>query len=152
MAVSKPEEQAPGEQESEDGPALLVATLNQAWAQYDAEVNRGFQVINYYIVATAVVATAYVSAINGKHYLIAAALALSEMVLTTVTFLMWLRQRQAAYPSALALRELQGRVDAKLKMESVRVDRTASTRLIAPVTLGLALAADLGALLYALIH
>lgn len=152
MAVSKPEEQAPGEQESEDGQALLVATLNQAWAQYDAEVNRGFQVINYYIVATAVVATAYVSAINGKHYLIAAALALSEMVLTTVTFLMWLRQRQAAYPSALALRELQGRVDAKLKMESVRVDRTASTRLIAPVTLGLALAADLGALLYALIH
>jgi hypothetical protein len=156
MAVSKPEEQAPGAQEPEDGPALLVAALNQAWAQYDAEVNRGFQVVNYYIVATAVVATAYVSAINGKHHLLAAALALSEMVLTTVTFLMWLRQRQAAYPSALALRELQGRVDTKLTMESVRVartqPRTGPTRLIAPVTLGLALAGGLSALIYAAVQ
>jgi hypothetical protein len=66
-------------------------------------------VVNYYIVATAVVANAYVSAINGKHYLIAAAVALAEMALTMVTFLMWLRQREANYPSALALRELQGR-------------------------------------------
>ena len=77
--------------------------MNQAWAEYDAEIARGLQVANYYIVATAVVATAYVAAINGKHYLIAAVLALSEMTLTTVTLLIGLRQRAAAHPSGLML-------------------------------------------------
>jgi hypothetical protein len=141
-------EQPPG-----DDTALLTAALNQAWAQYDAEINRGVQVVNYYVVATAVVATAYVGAINGSHYLIAAVLALSEATLTTVTFLIWLRQREAAHPSLLALRELQGRVDTRMNMETVHAARaqpgTARGRLAAPVTVGLALAADIAALLYA---
>jgi hypothetical protein len=48
---------------------------------YDARINRGLQVINYFIVASAIVATAYVSAINGKQYAIAAVIALSETAL-----------------------------------------------------------------------
>lgn len=39
---------------------------------YDTRVNRMYQLLNYFLVASAIVATAYAGAINGKHYGLAA--------------------------------------------------------------------------------
>ncbi len=112
--------------------------------------------VNYFLVATALLAIAYVSAINGKHYSIAAVLALSGMALTTATFLVGLRQRGVAYSAGQVLIELQGRVDRRLKTESIRPARAQPAdrlgQIAVPVMFGLVLVLEVSALLYAVFH
>jgi hypothetical protein len=108
MTVSKP----PSEQPPEYDTALLIAALNHAWAWYDAQISRGLHMLNYFFVASAVLATAYVSAIDGKHYHVAAAVALAGMGLTAVTCLIAFRQGFQVVLAGAVLAELQGRFSA----------------------------------------
>ena len=152
MATSEP----PDEQPTEDDTTLLIAALNHAWAFYDAEINRGLQVLNYFLVATAVLAAAYVSAINGRLYLVAAVLALAGMANTTVTLLIGMRQRAAAHPAALEVRELYGRMTRRLKLELAPMTRSERggrlARQAVPIAFALKFTLDTGALLYAVAH
>jgi len=145
-----------GEHPPEDDTTLLVAALNHAAAWYDERVNRGLQMVNYYIVASAVLATAYVSAINGKHYAVAAVLALFGTAATAVTLLFGLRQRYSAEPARRALTELQDRVAHRLGIDAVRMTKASPGVLwghdAALIGCGLAFLFDISALLYALIH
>ena len=149
MTVSEP----PDEQPSEDDTTLLIAVLNQAWAIYDAEINRGLQLVNYFLVAIAVLATAYIGAINGKHYAIAAVLALVGLAITTVVLIQGLRQREMAYPPNVMVRELYGRVSRRLKIESIPVSRAQPGNRLGPIAVptlfALAFVLDIGALMYA---
>jgi hypothetical protein len=146
-----PDEHPPG-----DDTALLIAALNHAWAWYDARMNRGLQVLNYFLVASAILATAYVGALNGKHYAVAAVIALSGAALTGATFMTGYRQRRNAPAGELALTDLQGRIADRLEVDSIRMlkppPRPVPRYISVWGAFGLAALLSVGAALYALIH
>ena len=148
-------------QSPEDDTALLIAALNHTWTWYDAQVSRTLQVINYFFVASAVLATAYVGAINGKHYPLAAVVALAGIGLTAVVSLIQLRQRVAVQFGAPVLAEIQGRLADRLQIDMAGMigTRTWTTRIgriarsnISAIAFGLVLLVSIGALLYAVIR
>ena len=108
-------------QTSEDDTALLVAALNHYWTWLDGRFNRAFQIINYYLVATAILFTAYISAINGKHYGIAAALALAGLGLTAPMALAVLGEVNAGARAAPGLMELHNRMAIRLRIEPIHL-------------------------------
>jgi len=151
MAVPEP----PGEKPAADDAAMLIAALNHITGWHEARIDRGLQVINYYVVAAAVLATAYVSAVGGKHYAIAFMIALSGTGLTVLTFIVGRRQRRSAAKAAPALDALQERLARRLQVDSLHL-YTPEGRAERDHTVGIAfaLAAPLGAgsAIYALIH
>jgi hypothetical protein len=140
--------------QKDDETALLIAALNHSSASFDARISRGLQVVNYYLVAVAVLANAYVSALNAKLYAVAAVIGLSAVPLTGVTFMVGFRQRQMADPSERALIEVQDRVASRLGIDALRIARAQPRPDFASAYVAFALAALLstGSVLYALIH
>jgi len=152
MAVSEP----PGEQSPEDDTALLTTALNHYWAWYDGGYSRALQLVNFYLVATAIVLTAYTSAINGKHYGIAAAIAIAGLGLTALAATAVLIEGNAAALAEPGLTELQNRMAGRLRVGPIRMHKFQAARtrrrVAVAVTFGLGSLLHIGALLYALIH
>ena len=152
MTASEP----PGNQPSGEDTALLTAALNHSWAWYDQYSNRAFQLINYYIVATAIVVTAYTSAINGKHYGFAAALAISGLGLTAVLAATGWYQMNTAHLAEPALAEMQERIGGRLSTDSMRIagrqPGIRQKRAGAVIVFGVAAAFEISALIYAATH
>jgi hypothetical protein len=142
-----------GKAQSGDDTALLIAALSHSTGWYEARIDRGLQVMNYFVVAAAVLATAYVSAIGGKHYAIAVVVSLSGSALAALTFLIGRSQRARAAEAEPALAELQRRVAERLDIASFRViqptpHRDSGVR----IAFGLAILLGLGSAMYALVH
>lgn len=117
------------------------------------QISRGLQVVNYSLVASAILAAAHVSAINEKHYPLAAVVAVAGTGLTLVTSLMVFRQMLQVDSAEPVLARLQDRVvgtnlapTTGTERWIVRVARSAVPGMMA---LGVALLVDIGALLYA---
>jgi hypothetical protein len=148
------ESESPGKGQSSDDTALLIAALNHAWVQYDARINRGLQMINYFLVATAILATAYVSAINAKHYPIAAAIAVSEIPFAAAIWTYLRRQRHHANPAQRALLDLEARIADRLTMSTFRVAEPPGTATysLSAFVFALVVLLSAGAVLYALVH
>jgi hypothetical protein len=152
MTASEP----PGRQPPEDDTALLTTALNPYWAWYDSRYTRALQLFNFYLVAAAIVLTAYTSAINGKHYGVAAALAIAGLGLTALTAVAVLVEGNAAAQAISGLTELQNRMAGRLIIDPIRAatfqpNRT-RTGIAVAVTFGLAALFQISGLLYALIH
>lgn len=149
MAVRKSADKV----ESGDDTALLIAALSHSTGWYEARIDRGLQVMNYFVVAAAVLATAYVTAISGKHYAIAVVVSLSGTALAALAFLIGRSQRARAAEAEPALAELQRRVAERLDIDSFRViqptpHRDAGVR----IAFVLAILLSIGFAMYALVH
>lgn len=146
-----PSGQPPG-----DDTALLIAALNHSWAWFDGRANRASQLLNYYLVSTAVLLTAYTSAINGKHYGLAAALAVVGLGLTTGAYAVGIHELTAAGLAELALIKLQAQLARRLHIDEIQMAKAPNTRqqtrAFIASALGLATLLNISALLYALIH
>jgi hypothetical protein len=152
MTVSEsPDEHAP-----EDDTALLAAALNYVWARYDGRRQRALQILNYYLVADAILLTAYTSAVNGKHYGIAAGLTLAGLGLTALVIAALLYEQKAAALAEPPLRELVDRIVGRLGVDSIRMASPQTGgrggRAAVASAFGLATLLNIGALLYALFH
>lgn len=136
-----------------DDTALLIAALNHSTGWYEARIDRGLQVMNYFVVAGAVLATAYVSAISGKHYAIAVVVSLSGTALTALAFLIGRSQRHRAAEAEPALAELQSRVAERLDIGSFKVIQpTMHRESTVRIAFGLGILLGLASAVYALVH
>jgi hypothetical protein len=145
-----------GEQRPEDDTAILTAALNHSWTWYDEHMKRVFQLINFFIVATALLVTAYANSINGKHYGFAIALAVVGLVLTAIASASALNQATAGGKAEDALRDMEGRIAGRLDADSIRIVEHQGgirhTSVAAGITVGLAGGLFVAALIYAAIQ
>jgi uncharacterized membrane protein len=100
---------------------LLVSALDHV-ARWD-EIHRSsaLQVINFFLLAAAVIGTAYVSALNGHQDAIAGVVALAGGAAAGATYLIFRRQGDIAHLADEPLREIQGRIADKLGIDSLRM-------------------------------
>jgi hypothetical protein len=143
----------PGELPPRDDTAILTAALDHTWAWYDARSNRAFQMFNYYLVSTAVLLTAYTSAINAKHYGLAAALAAVGLVLTAVASVSGIYEVNAAARAETPLAKLQDQIAHRLHIDEICMAKFHYTRCnrnaALAITLGVAVLINISALIYA---
>lgn len=122
---------------------------------YDTRISRTYQLLNYYLVASAIVATAYASAINGKHYGLAAIFSVAGIGLSALAFAVGYDQNRTADRAKPALVTLQDQIASKLDIDSIRIVKAGyerrNMRIVLPAALLIALL-GIGTLLFALIH
>ena len=143
-----------GEQPPGDDTALLTTALSHSWAWYEVRSSRAFQVLNYYLVAGAILFTAYTSAINGKHNGVAAVIAVAGLGITGLTGTAALREANAAALAEPALEELQNRIANRLNIDPIRMTTSQAGQMhrraaAVVTTFGLAALFNIAALVYA---
>src|SRR5262249_45085011 len=108
---------SPDEHPPLDDTALLTAALGHSWAWYDERTKRAFLVVNYYLLAVAVLATASTSAIEKNRYGLAAGLAVGALGLTLVASIAGLQEIRAAKLALPAIAELHERIVERLNID-----------------------------------
>jgi hypothetical protein len=109
--------------------AKLATALDHSWRWFELRVTHGMQMLNFAVVAFALLSAAYVSALNDKLYGIAGAVALLAAAVAVTAYLTARRQRQIGWIAAEPIREIQRRLADDLHIESLCIlDRSPPAR------------------------
>jgi hypothetical protein len=100
---------------------LLGIALDHVTRLYDSRTGNGLQVLNYFLVAVAVLSAAYVSALNGKLHAVGCAIGLAGVPLSIVAYLVGRRQRDVARLAEIPMKEIQAILADSLDIGSLRM-------------------------------
>jgi hypothetical protein len=113
----------------ENDHAKLATALDHSWRWFELRISHGMQMLNFAVVAFALLSAAYVSALGDRLYGIAGTVALLAAVVATTASLTARRQRQIGWIAAEPIREIQRRLAADLDIDSLRIlDRSPPAR------------------------
>jgi hypothetical protein len=137
-----------------DNRETLTAALDHAWRWYEFRYGQVVQLFNFYILATAVLTTGYVTALNSKLYIVAGVVGLVVAGLSLATLLIGEGLRNSALLAAEPIVIMQGRLAASLGIEELRIverhrGQTIPTwragTMVAPFALGVVMIAGIAA-------
>ena len=101
--------------------ALLTIALDHVSRWHEFRTTSGLQVLNFFLLASAVMSAAYVSAINGRLHTVAGAIALTGVAVSGAAYLVGRRQRDVARLAEAPLMEIQDRLASDLNIDSLRM-------------------------------
>jgi hypothetical protein len=104
-----------------DDVTTLATALDHVLRLYEFRMTSGLQVLNFFLLASAVLAAAYVSALNDRLFGVAGVIAMVGLAASGATYIAGRRQSDMANLAAEPLKELQDRLAAALEMDSLRV-------------------------------
>jgi hypothetical protein len=107
--------------EDKQGSDALKMALDHAARWNEFHITNGLQVVNFFLVSAAVLAAAYVSALNGHLHLIAGMVALVGAGASGAAFLIGRRQSSIARLAWEPLKEIQNRIAVSLNIDSFRM-------------------------------
>ncbi|MEV4355058.1 hypothetical protein [Nonomuraea sp. NPDC049625] len=114
----------------------LVAALEHATRWYEYRISQGLQVLNFYLVSTAVNSAAYVAALQAKLDAVAGAVGLVAALVSVAAALAGWRSRGLARLALQPIAEIQDRLAATLNMDSLRlVQRNPHRTFTTPISL-----------------
>lgn len=100
---------------------LLTTALDHVWRWYDLRMNCGLQILNFYLLAIAVLTTAYVSALNARNHVVSVAVALAGAAVTACAYMVGARQDHVARMALTSIQEVETRLADTLDIDSVRL-------------------------------
>ena len=89
---------------------LLTTALDHVWRWYDLRMNCGLQILNFYLLAIAVLTTAYVSALNARNHVVSVAVALAGAAVTACAYMVGARQDHVARMALTSIQEVETRL------------------------------------------
>ncbi len=107
---------------------LLMSALEHVTRWNELYRASSMQVINFYLLAAAIIGTAYVSAINAHQYFIAGGAGLALGAATAGSFIIFHRQGGLAHLADEPLAEVQARIADRLGIDSLRMAERISLR------------------------
>ncbi|MFI7126999.1 hypothetical protein ACIBQ1_14995 [Nonomuraea sp. NPDC050153] len=98
-----------------------MAALEHATRWYEYRISQGLQVLNFYLVSTAVMSAAYVAALQAKLDAVAGAVGLVAALVSVAASLAGWRFRGLARLALQPIAEIQDRLAATLDLDSLRL-------------------------------
>lgn len=103
---------------------ILGTAVNHAWSWFEVHTVQRQNYVNFFLVAVGLLSAAYVGALSGKLYYLAAAVSVLGVIISLSFFSIDLRNRELIHAGEQPLKELQGRLADMLTIDSLRILET----------------------------